>query len=104
MRAEDCRIIRVRRAMGRTGVPLLAGLAWTVAIPVTAADRRAAERPVVEVGTVSVRPVSVESWVPGSIVSRSDARIASVLPGRVTWVAEVGARVGQGEPIARPVG
>ncbi len=60
-----------------------------------------AERPVVEVGTVSVRPVNIESWIPGSIVSRADARIASVLAGRVVWVAEVGSRVGQGEAIAR---
>ena len=66
-----------------------------------AADGSAAERPVVEVGTVSVRPVSIESWIPGSIVSRSDARIASVLAGRVVWVADVGSRVGQGGPIAR---
>ena len=55
----------------------------------------------VEVGTVSVRPLSVASWIPGSIVSRSDARIASVIAGRVTWIAEVGTRVKQGEPIAR---
>ena len=85
----------------RACAPLLAAVAWTVAIPASAADPPAAERPVVEVGTVSVRPVSVESWIPGSIVSRSDARIASVLAGRVIWVAEVGTRVGQGEPIAR---
>ena len=66
-----------------------------------AADPPPAERPVVEVGTVSVRPVSIESWIPGSIVSRADARIASVIAGRVVWVAEVGTRVGQGEAIAR---
>jgi len=101
MRAEDCRLISRRYATGRTCGPLLAAVAWTVAIPASAADPPAAERPVVEVGTVSVRPVSVESWIPGSIVSRSDARIASVLAGRVIWVAEVGTRVGQGEPIAR---
>ena len=49
-----------------------------------------AERAVVEVGTVSVRPVTIESWIPGSIVSRSDARIASVIAGRVVWIADVG--------------
>ncbi len=59
------------------------------------------ERVVVEVGTVSVRPVTALSWIPGSIVSRADARIASVIGGRVTWIAEVGARVRQGEPVAR---
>jgi multidrug efflux system membrane fusion protein len=66
-----------------------------------AADPAPAERPVVEVGTVSLSPVTVESWIPGSIVSRSDARIASVIAGRVVWIAEVGTRVGQGEAIAR---
>ena len=101
MRAEDCRIRFRKCAMCRTCGPLLAALAWAGALPALAADPPAGERPVVEVGTVSVRPVSVESWIPGSIVSRSDARIASVLAGRVIWVAEVGTRVGQGEPIAR---
>ena len=66
-----------------------------------AADAAPAERPVVEVGTVSVRPVSVESWIPGSIVSRSDARIATVIAGRVMWIAEVGTPVAQGQAIAR---
>ena len=59
------------------------------------------ERVVVEVGTVAVRPVAVATWIPGSIVSRADARIASVIAGRVTWIAEVGTRVRQGEPLAR---
>ena len=66
----------------------------------TAADP-ATERPVVEVGTVSVRAVSVESWIPGSIVSRADARIATIIAGQVVWIAEVGTLVRQGEPIAR---
>ena len=60
-----------------------------------------APRVVVEVGTVSVRPVTVNSWIPGSIVSRADARIASVIGGRVMWIAEVGMRVREGDPIAR---
>jgi multidrug efflux system membrane fusion protein len=67
----------------------------------TAAEPGAKELAVVEVGTVSLRPVSVASWIPGSIVSRSDARVASVIAGRVMWIADVGARVRQGEPIAR---
>jgi multidrug efflux system membrane fusion protein len=74
----------------------LAGAAGAVA-----ADPGAAPRAVVEVGTVTLRPVSVVSWIPGSIVSRSDARIATVIPGRVTWIAEVGTRVRQGDPLAR---
>jgi RND family efflux transporter MFP subunit len=68
---------------------------------VSVAAEPPAERPVVEVGTVSVRPVSIESWIPGSIVSRSDARIATVIAGRVVWIADVGTQVRAGEALAR---
>jgi RND family efflux transporter MFP subunit len=79
----------------------IACLAAALATATAAADPPAPERVVVEVATVSVRPLSVASWIPGSIVSRADARIASVIPGRVTWIADVGTRVRQGEPLAR---
>jgi multidrug efflux system membrane fusion protein len=78
-----------------------AALGGLAAATPAAADPAPVERAVVEVGTVSVRPVTVESWIPGSIVSRADARIASVIAGRVVWIAEVGSRVRQGEPLAR---
>ena len=83
-----------RRAL-RNFWPLLA----LAALPLRAEPP--AEQPVVEIGTVSVRPLSVASWIPGSIVSRADARIASIIAGRVLWIAEVGTRVRQGDPIAR---
>jgi RND family efflux transporter MFP subunit len=67
----------------------------------SAAAEPPAPQAVVEVGTVSLKPVAVDSWIPGSIVSRADARIASVIAGRVVWIADVGTRVRQGEPIAR---
>jgi RND family efflux transporter MFP subunit len=72
-----------------------------VAAFTAAAAPPTAERVVVEVATVRVRPLMVASWIPGSIVSRSDARIASVIAGRVTWIADVGTPVHQGDPIAR---
>src|SRR4029077_17729298 len=85
------------------GVALLAIAAGSPLTGVRAAGapQGSPERVVVEVGTVSVRPVTVRSWIPGSIVSRADARIASGIGGRVMWIAEVGARVRQGDPIAR---
>ena len=73
----------------------------TGVLQLATADPAPAERAVVEVGTVSVHAVTIESWIPGSIVSRADARVASVIPGQVVWIAEVGTRVRQGEPIAR---
>jgi len=82
--------------------PLLACLpALAAAVCAAAADAPGPAQAVVEVGTVSLKPVTVESWIPGSIVSRADARIASVIAGRVVWIADVGTRVRQGEPIAR---
>jgi RND family efflux transporter MFP subunit len=80
---------------------LLAASATGAVLTAVAADPAGARRAVVEVGTVSLRPVAAVSWIPGSIVSRSDARVATVIPGRVTWIAEVGTRVHQGDPIAR---
>jgi RND family efflux transporter MFP subunit len=88
------------RTTRRTLAGACAGLAAAAAATAVAADPPA-DRPVVEVGTVSVRAVTIESWIPGSIVSRSDARIASVIAGRVTWIADVGTRVRAGDPIAR---
>jgi membrane fusion protein, multidrug efflux system len=81
--------------------PALAILAVSACGVAVAAPPPAAERPTVEVGTVSLRAVTVQSWISGSIVSRSDARIASVIAGRVLWIAEVGTRLRQGEPLAR---
>jgi len=77
------------------------GSVMFAASAVAAAPEGSAERVPVEVGTVSVRSIAVRSWIPGSIVSRADARIASVVGGRVIWIAEVGTRVRQGEPLAR---
>ena len=102
MRVTDFTVAPRTCARRRARVPVVAAAAaWAAATAAGAANPPGAERPVVEVGTVSVRPVNVESWIPGSIVSRSDARIASVVAGRVIWIAEVGTRVGEGQSIAR---
>src|SRR6202049_3962841 len=102
------RASRARRSMAMRlsrlpGVALLAIAAGSpvMAVKAAGAPQGSPERVVVEVGTVSVRPVTVRSWIPGSIMSRTDARIASVIGGRVIWIAEVGTRVRQGDPIAR---
>jgi RND family efflux transporter MFP subunit len=43
---------------------------------------------------------SAALWVSGTVISRHDARIAAETDGRITWVAEVGTRIGSGEPFA----
>lgn len=39
-------------------------------------------------------------WVPGTVISSNDARIAAETDGRITWVAEVGEAVAAGTPVA----
>lgn len=43
---------------------------------------------------------SAALWVSGTVISRHDARIAAETDGRITWVAEVGTHIGNGEPFA----
>lgn len=44
---------------------------------------------------------SATLWVSGTVIARNDARIAAETDGRITWVADVGSRIKQGEAIAR---
>ena len=44
---------------------------------------------------------SATLWVSGTVISQNDARIAAETDGRITWVANVGARIKKGEAIAR---
>lgn len=39
-------------------------------------------------------------WVSGTVISKNDARIAAETDGRITWVADVGTRIAQGQAIA----
>lgn len=43
---------------------------------------------------------SAALWVSGTVISRHDSRIAAETDGRITWVAEVGERIAEGEPFA----
>jgi RND family efflux transporter MFP subunit len=40
-------------------------------------------------------------WVSGTVISQNDARIAAETDGRITWVADVGSRIEEGDAIAR---
>ena len=42
----------------------------------------------VEVATARTARVAPHAWIPGSIVSRDDARIAGIVAGRVVWIAD----------------
>lgn len=56
---------------------------------------------IVEVAPAVTARLSPTRWVPGSVVSRDDAKIASAEAGRLEFVAEVGTRLKSGERIAQ---
>lgn len=56
---------------------------------------------VVEIATARERESTGTAWVPASVISRNDARLAGEVPGRLTFVAEVGTVVAAGDPVAR---
>ncbi|MBS0582812.1 MAG: efflux RND transporter periplasmic adaptor subunit, partial [Proteobacteria bacterium] len=56
---------------------------------------------IVEVGEATASKLAPTRWVPGSVVSRDDAKIASAEAGRLDFVAEVGTRVKAGERLAK---
>ncbi len=59
------------------------------------------DKPVeVEVSRVLEKRVSSSVWVPGTIISREDARIAAELDGRLTLLVDVGERVKANQLIA----
>ena len=64
------------------------------------AEQQAPAAPV-EVESAQRDTFSATLWVSGTVISQNDARIAAETDGRITWVANVGTRIEQGESIAR---
>ena len=64
------------------------------------AEEEAPASPVM-VETAQRDTFSATLWVSGTVISQNDARIAAETDGRITWVADVGSRIEQGEAIAR---
>jgi RND family efflux transporter MFP subunit len=86
---------------GKAACAIAALAAAAAALP-TRAEGPARSPPVtVEVATARTARVAPHTWIPGSIVSRDDARIAGIVAGRVVWIAEVGQRVAAGAALAR---
>jgi RND family efflux transporter MFP subunit len=51
--------------------------------------------------TASMKMLAPSVEVPGTVVSRFDSRLASELAAKLTWIAEVGTEVKEGETVAR---
>src|SRR4029453_15965791 len=92
------RQVNLRAICAAAFVVILLGAAETC----QAADKPpAAPAAVVEVAAATSSRLSPRRWVPGRVVSRDDAKIASAEAGRLEYVAEVGTRVKAGDRIAK---
>src|SRR5690242_18143654 len=83
------------------GAALFALIVLGVAETSHAEEHKGPPPAVVEVGQAASARLAPSRWVPGSVVSRDDAKIASAEAGRLEYVAEVGTRVKSGERLAK---
>lgn len=60
-----------------------------------------APAPSVAVATAKMVLMAPNMALPGTVVSRNDSHLASEVEGRVSWVAEVGTAVKQGDVVAK---
>ncbi len=79
---------------------LLLVLLLLSAQPLTAAAQMGGPA-LVRVAVASIKPVSSITLVPGTVISRNDARLAAEVEGRLTEVADVGTVVTRGDVVAR---
>jgi RND family efflux transporter MFP subunit len=96
---EDCMhtIIAIRRAL-----PMAVCFGLVAAMTGAHAQAAAtAPAPIVEVAKADLAPIAPQRWVPGSVVSRDDAKLATSAAGRVEFVAEVGTRLKAGDRVAK---
>jgi RND family efflux transporter MFP subunit len=70
-----------------------------IGLPHSAAAQFGPANVITETATMKMLAPSVE--VPGTVVSRFDSRLASELAAKLTWIAEVGTEVKEGETVAR---
>ncbi len=66
-----------------------------------AQDEQQAPAAPVQVEKAQRDTFSATLWVSGTVIAHNDARIAAETDGRITWVADVGSRIKEGEAIAR---
>ncbi len=81
-----------------------AAVAALVALSLAASAARAQEEPPpapVTVVAVTKGTIAATISTTGTVVSRNDARLAAEVTGRLDWVAEPGAKVAKGAPLAR---
>jgi RND family efflux transporter MFP subunit len=75
-------------------------LAVAAAVGPVSLDAQMGGPALVKVAVASVKNIAPVTMVPGTVVSRHDARLSAEVEGRLTTVAEVGTVVEQNDPVA----
>ncbi len=85
------------RRFGAILIPVLG----SVLVQATAVAQQGPPPPAVRVSEARRMQLAPTIQMPGTVVSRNDARLASEVAGRLVYVAEVGTRIEAGEAVAR---
>ncbi|MDH5190662.1 MAG: efflux RND transporter periplasmic adaptor subunit [Gammaproteobacteria bacterium] len=86
-----------------TSALVLVAMIVTSTMVISAADKNNSSIPLspVRVALAVEQMMSPVAWLPGTVISRNDARLAAEVSGRITWVAEIGTNIKKGEPVVR---
>lgn len=76
-------------------------LSLALLLPSAVAAQNAPRPANVRVAEARMASLAPTIEIPGTVVSRNDARLAAEVDGRLTWIAEIGASVAAGAPVAR---
>ncbi|NIP88845.1 MAG: efflux RND transporter periplasmic adaptor subunit, partial [Gammaproteobacteria bacterium] len=87
--------------MFRALLVVICGTALSAAGPLRAQEPNKPPPAPVVVAKAERRTLSPVVWYPATIISRSDARVAAEVTGRLLWVADVGTQVERGDLVAR---
>ncbi len=82
-------------------IPLLGVFVLVAGIPLTADAQPGPSAAHVRVAEATVQSLAPETIVPGTVVSRSDAKLSAEVNGRLLEVADVGTFATRGDEIAR---
>jgi len=88
-------------SINRQNAGFLGTMALVLLVAVPALGQEGPPTAPVHVGYALEQDMAPFVWVPGTVVSRNVAPIASQVAGQLTWVAEVGDRVEKGQAVAR---
>ena len=80
----------------------LAGLFIFTTLPSLAADEKQ-QQPAAKVSIAKAlqQNIAQQIWVQGTVVSRSDSRIATEVAGRIQWIADVGEKFNKGDVVVQ---